>query len=297
MLNYNKIFLLLLTFISFITTSMEQYQKKSIKNAPSLKFQIAYKLLQPLETCQSSLECQALETNISKLKSLLPDEGLQEYITNLQSIITSKRDKRYITIKQDPNLSLLLAIELGHTDLFEDFIKLGANINGEYVYQWNQVTPLIVAARNRKEVTIETLVALGAEVNYKTKREGNTALFTAVEFQSLPSAQALINAGADINSKNIKGYTPLHFAHRSSRDIIELLIDKGAAINARADNGSTPLMEAVIAKNIQIVKSLLDKGARVDLRNNEGKTALDLARDNNLPSIVYLLQQYRNNTH
>jgi len=51
--------------------------------------------------------------------------------------------------------------------------------------------------------------------------------------------ELLIAKGADVNSKDKSGYTPLHGA---ATDVtVELLIAEGADVNAKGDDGSTPL--------------------------------------------------------
>ena len=59
----------------------------------------------------------------------------------------------------------------------------------------------------------------------------------------------MINEGANVNSKNKEGNTPLHLACLSnnpkqdhSTKIEELLLEKGADINAQNNKLETPLM-------------------------------------------------------
>jgi len=50
-----------------------------------------------------------------------------------------------------------------------------------------------------------------------------------------------VNAGADVNVKDLYGGTPLHVAARNGdREIVELLLAKGARRDARDSNGKTP---------------------------------------------------------
>jgi len=58
---------------------------------------------------------------------------------------------------------------------------------------------------------------------------GNTALHYCAQQNHLDAATILLEAGADLNVKNIAGDTPLHLASRKNRvDMIELLLGKGA---------------------------------------------------------------------
>lgn len=75
----------------------------------------------------------------------------------------------------------------------------------------------------------------------------------------------LIRAGADINTPNIDGTTPLIRALRSGiADIYVLeLIDKGADVNAVDLDGTTALMIATANKKDIVVLALIAKGATI----------------------------------
>ena len=71
----------------------------------------------------------------------------------------------------------------------------------------------------------------------------------------------LISYGADVNARQLQGYTPMHSAaHKGSNDIAELLLKNGADINARTDNGKTPLSLAVEADHCGTIKFLREHG-------------------------------------
>ena len=75
--------------------------------------------------------------------------------------------------------------------------------------------------------------------------------------------------------------TPLHYAvHLSGRKAENgvALIQAGANVNSRDNSGHTPLMLAVRRQNAELVNILLDAGANAQLRNRRKEIAFDYAR-------------------
>jgi ankyrin repeat protein len=82
-----------------------------------------------------------------------------------------------------------------------------------------------------------------------------------------------------------------------SPKIVRLLIDYGADINTIDSDGDTPLHRAASQGSLEIVKSLLDAGADVGAKNNMGLKAASVAKiaelsslDENFDLIVALLK-------
>ena len=100
------------------------------------------------------------------------------------------------------------------------------------------------------------------------------AFVNAVKYQSLSSLQPLIDSGADVNSKDDKGQTPLFFV--KSDKVAQLLIDNGANIKAKGNQGKTPLF---YAQSPKIAQLLVDKGADVNARDRDNYTPLFIQVD------------------
>lgn len=88
------------------------------------------------------------------------------------------------------------------------------------------------------------------------------------------------------------GDSPLTAAAQNGHiKIVRILIEAGADIDERNISGRSALMAAADAGQLEVVRLLLEKGARVDIRDGTGSTALDLAKK--YPRIVALLQAPR----
>jgi ankyrin repeat protein len=122
----------------------------------------------------------------------------------------------------------------------QDLIDAGADVNGK---NHHCKMPLHLV---QDAAVAKILLANGAKINAQIIICGNTPLHTILiqnpSSQILEMAQTFIRYGANINAKNSKGYTPLHYAvmHRHL-NVLKLLIQEGADLNSRDNQGNTAL--------------------------------------------------------
>jgi ankyrin repeat protein len=103
-------------------------------------------------------------------------------------------------------------------------------------------------------------------------------LADAIESGRRAAAIELIKEGADVNSAQGDGTTPLHWAaYKLDLELVRLLLDRGARADVQNSYAASPLAEAVKGGNVELVKILLDAGANVDAQNADGETTLMLA--------------------
>jgi len=113
-------------------------------------------------------------------------------------------------------------------------------------------------------------------------RGGLSALSFAARQGQIDSAKALIDAGANVNQKDVDGNSALVLALLNKHyDLAKVLIDRGADVNAANKDGRAPLFTAIEIRNeeysprpalkdddklsaMDIIKTLLDKGAKVN---------------------------------
>jgi ankyrin repeat protein len=115
-------------------------------------------------------------------------------------------------------------------------------------------------------------------------------LFDAIESNDLAKIQELIEAGINLEIKNLQDNTPLLYAIKKKRtEIATLLIEKGADVNAKDSNGDTPLIVASQKGNKEIVSLLIEKVIDINAKNDFEYTPLITAIENGRTEIVALL--------
>lgn len=139
-------------------------------------------------------------------------------------------------------------------------------------------TPLHKAAQKGNKAKVAELLQQGAKVDAKNVR-GCTPLFIATENGDLETVQELLNHGANPAQRALfkHGNSPLHVAAQNGFNaIIEAFLVKATNldVNLRNSTGQTPLMLAAWARRPQTVTLLIKHGARVGAVDRHGWTAL-----------------------
>jgi ankyrin repeat protein len=102
---------------------------------------------------------------------------------------------------------------------------------------------------------IKLLISLGAEVD-SVDEKGCTPLYYAIKKESIEICECLIQAGANYDFKDTQLRTPLYFAS-SLYKLINYFLDKGADVNARTRLGRTALIKACWNGQYETTRCLL----------------------------------------
>ena len=130
----------------------------------------------------------------------------------------------------------------------------------------------------------------------------NAKLLEAVQVGDVKVAEAMLDAGAEVNSRDADRITALMQAARGERpnitdpaptdhpEVVELLIKRGADVNAKTDSGFEALFWAARYGHVRTAKALIDHGADVNAKDQQGLTALKWAATNQQTNMIELLR-------
>ena len=171
--------------------------------------------------------------------------------------------------------ALHVAVQVKHADVVEVLINAGADIETKN----DEVrSPLLVASISGELTTVKMLVKAGADVR-ATDDERNTCLILAAYFGHTDTVRYLVTLPeVDLNHQESTNCTALHFAVQEKHaDVVEVLIDAGADIETKNDEGRSPLLVASISGELTTVKMLIKAGADVRATDAERDTCLIFA--------------------
>ncbi|KAK8631230.1 hypothetical protein V6N13_079987 [Hibiscus sabdariffa] len=149
-------------------------------------------------------------------------------------------------------------------------------------------TALCMAAALKKDHEIEgrelvrLLLAAGADPTAQDAQHRRTALHAAAMANDVELVKIILDAGVDVNIRNVHNTTPLHVAlARGATSCVGLLLSAGAVCNLQDDEGDNAFHIAadtakMIRENLDwLIVMLRNPDASVDIRNHSGKTLRD----------------------
>uniref|UniRef100_A0A915BSP5 ANK_REP_REGION domain-containing protein n=2 Tax=Parascaris univalens TaxID=6257 RepID=A0A915BSP5_PARUN len=114
----------------------------------------------------------------------------------------------------------------------------------------------------------------------RLKFSAEVALLEATGRADATEVERLLLEGANPNSHNEDGLTPLHqCAIDNNEQILRLLLRHGADVNAQDTEQWTPLHAAACCAHIDIVRLLIDNGADLLAVNADGNMPYDICDD------------------
>jgi ankyrin repeat protein len=152
-----------------------------------------------------------------------------------------------------------------------------------------EMTPLSAAIESANSAVARFLIHSGPGLNFAEFE--NLSTFRAVTAGFIELVEHRLATGEfDLLSRGPEGVTLLHMAARTDIDeLLNLLLEKGIPTNIQDDFGLTALHYAALWNRPGIVESLVAHGADINQQDVAGRSALQIAWDNNILDVAYLL--------
>ncbi|XP_064106024.1 uncharacterized protein LOC135215374 [Macrobrachium nipponense] len=202
---------------------------------------------------------------------------------------------------------LHFAVESGDLDVVLALMTAGAEV--DVVEKRRGRTPIHLAIVGNNldilKVLLQPLVddpQLGDRLLKLTEKDGRTLLHMAAHHGILEATYMLISAGAEVNTKDASGNTPMHAViltrlrrkERICSKVLEVLLESGGDVEGgsegeNAGEAGTLLHAAAFAGCLDCVRVLLKCSAKLETKNFYGKTPLQITIEENHVDIVSFL--------
>ncbi|KAH8817177.1 ankyrin repeat-containing domain protein [Xylogone sp. PMI_703] len=128
----------------------------------------------------------------------------------------------------------------------------------------------------------------GGNINAHTSETRYTPLHIAVKFGQSEAVRQLIAAGANIDSEDVLGQTPLGLAccYEIGTGIPRQLLDAGADKEHVDKYSWEPIFWAASKGYYDVVKLLVDRGARKNDKDKRGERPLNVASDQRIRNLL-----------
>jgi len=173
------------------------------------------------------------------------------------------------------------AIATGKRDMVKLLLDAGANVPA-VIYSGSDRSPLFLAVINNQTEIVRLLVdnsSSPAAFVSLASTNGVTPLMVAISKGYRDIIEVLLDAGANVQTVNDRGISPLFLAaNENQTEMVRLLISYSSSpaefVNLTSANGDTTLLLAAREGFPDIVKVLLGAGSDPCIVDKEGRTAL-----------------------
>jgi ankyrin repeat protein len=210
---------------------------------------------------------------------ILSDEnlGAKSRLGDVQPInqAEARKPKQRTASEKDGLIPLHHAAYSGNIEAVEILIGQGVEIDAQA--KRSAWTPIFFASLRGHENIAARLIEAGARIDIKDMR-GRSALHIAALRGHAILVDLLYHNGAQINQKDALGMTPLHLgAYGGQEEAARLLLSLGADAKLKDFSGQTPLHLASLAGDKECVAVIAAAGESLNVQDSAGKTALHIA--------------------
>lgn len=174
--------------------------------------------------------------------------------------------KGFNKLKPTPHDDFFRAVRNNRTDLVRKLLKGGLDPN---TYNSRGQTALHVAVVSNAPDVARLMIEQGANpLLGRQDAPEHTPLTDAISLDKPKIATLLAENGGYVPGAMVDGWSPLHHAcEKGQLPTVEALLEAGADINERTENGATPLLIAVNCYQEELAKRLLKIPAVVETMN------------------------------
>lgn len=189
-------------------------------------------------------------------------------------VVNSNYEKRYLSFQDFYIVNAIKSDNLNYLKRY--FFDSKENVNRQLQYGYPGNTMLHESLYHNSEKCIDFLFERKPDLTLKNK-DGNTVLHICCLKGDIINANKLIRFGSDLNIENNYKDKPLNSAIKSGNfEIVLLMINNGASIFEKNIRGETPLHTAILVpkKNYKIIKYLINNGSDLLTTNDQDETML-----------------------
>lgn len=200
-------------------------------------------------------------------------DKVESEFSYFQDIVSERNlDMRF----DDGQTALHLSTILGHNAISEYLLENGAQTTPQ---NSTGSTPLHEAVRYGRTEIAKMLLNSGAKIDAKDNLGKTPIMVIPPKDKLIEMYDILVSYKANLTEKDMYGDSILHTTAlmECESEIFERLIQGGADINSKNKDGVTPLMIAVQKDNVSLVKYLASKGADIHTQDNNKNSPISLA--------------------
>jgi ankyrin repeat protein len=176
--------------------------------------------------------------------------------------------------------ALMAAAKNGQVEVADKLLEQKASVD---IQGYNGLTALMLAAENNQPTIVKALLARNADSDLRDNN-GWTALMKAAYRGNTDCVVAIADRSRQEVNRGL-----LIAALMGHKETARALLDRGAEIDSRAEDGRTPLMLAAGKGNADLVTFFLHAGADPALTDHSGATAASLALSKGSAEVAALL--------
>lgn len=173
---------------------------------------------------------------------------------------------------------------MDHADLIAELPQIVEKLTPAERIQLARERRAVQLAQSRERDRLDTNVYTR---NPRVKFKSGIALLEATARNDIEEVRRLLGEGANPNSHNEDGLTPLHqCAIDNNEEILLLLLEQGADVNAQDTELWTPLHAAACCNHLAVVRHLIHRGANLLAVNADGNMPYDICEDDNTLDLI-----------